>query len=113
MSETFETDIKSIYKIISNLDTKKSHGCDKIEQQMFKNAPKISTFYCYFLYKKIIKLKQIPKMLNTSKIIPIPKEENEVLPVMKIRPISVLSIVSKILEKIALEQLKKLYTSIT
>ena len=108
MSETFEIDIKSIYNIISNLDTKKSHGCDKIEQQMFKNAPKISTFYCYFLYKKIIKLKQIPKMLNTSKIIPIPKEENEVLPVMKIRPISVLSIVSKILEKIALEQLKKI-----
>merc|ERR1711991_1014764 len=96
-----------IYHIISNLNVKKSYGCDEMEQQMFKLAPKLSTVYCYFLINKIIKLKQTPVILNTSKIIPIPKEEHDITPISIIRPISVLSIVSKIIEKLALEKLKK------
>ena len=99
---------EKILEIIKKLNPKKAFGFDEIDQKMFINAPKISSLYLNCLFRKILQLNKMPNLLNTSKVIPIPKTLGDELEVNQIRPIALLSVVSKILEKLILTKLEKI-----
>ena len=96
-----------IYTQIKNLNVKKAIGYDKLEQEMFKRSIDVSKLYLSALINYCYENKKLPKLFKLGKVIPIPKEEGNVVDIEKIRPISLLSVVSKIMEKIILNRLNQ------
>ena len=74
---------------------------------MFLNAPEISALFLKCIYDKIFELNKMPDILNISKIIPIQKTNGDIIDINDIRPISLLSVVAKLLEKLFLEEMKE------
>merc|ERR1711991_499588 len=99
---------KEIKTEINNLNIKKAVGLDRMDQQMFKNSVEISTIYLTSFFNYIFRNKKIPNIFNISKIIPIPKDNDNNVKIERIRPISLLSVVSKMLERLVLNRLNKL-----
>lgn len=93
---TNENEIKTV---ISNLKSKKASGYDNISVSMIKKAQaKLATILKH-LINKSFSTGTVPDASKTAKIIPIFKSGNKEL-VTNYRPISLLPILSKIIEKI-------------
>ena len=87
-----------IYKFLTKLDQSKASGQDGISANMLKNtaasiAPSITK-----LFNESLKTGIIPSQWKKSLIVPIPKNSNTSSP-SNYRPISLLPIISKILER--------------
>ena len=99
-----QTDHEEVIKIILSLEGKKAAGPDGIRPILLKKC-------CAQLYKQIthlinlsLKTKTVPSQLKIAKVIPIYKKEDRQDP-GNYRPISLLSILNKILEKIMYKRL--------
>ncbi|EFA13335.2 putative RNA-directed DNA polymerase from transposon X-element-like Protein [Tribolium castaneum] len=96
-----------INNIISKIKASKTPGEDKIYGAMIKNLPKATLVSIYTILKTSISLQHFPKNWKNALIIPIKKpNKNHSLP-SNYRPISLLPILSKILEKLILNRLKR------
>ena len=95
---------EEIYHVLSNLDENKATGPDKIPAALLKNcASSISKSLCE-LFNKSLASDNLPDEWKLSHIIPIPKKcPND--EVTNYRPISLLSVVSKVLERCIYNQL--------
>ena len=95
---------EEIYHVLSNLDENKATGPDKIPAALLKNcASSISKSLCE-LFNKSLASGKLPDEWKLSHIIPIPKKcPND--EVTNYRPISLLSVVSKVLEQCIYNQL--------
>ena len=95
---------EEIYHVLSNLDENKATGPDKIPAALLKNcASSISKSLCE-LFNKSLASGKLPDEWKLSHIIPIPKKcPND--EVTNYRPISLLSVVSKVLERCIYNQL--------
>ena len=92
--------VKEIEEQIKILNVKKAIGYDELDQEMLKKSISISKIYLTALLNHCYHNGKIPKLFKLGKIIPIPKEEGNCIDIAKIRPISLLSVVSKIMEKL-------------
>ncbi|XP_039299150.1 uncharacterized protein LOC120354991 [Nilaparvata lugens] len=93
-----------ILKVISNLKNKKSSGFDKFNILLIKRialyiAPVLTHIFNLSFSKGVF-----PEMLKMSVVIPIFKKKNSIK-LNNIRPISLLSVFSKILEKLMINRL--------
>ena len=102
---TIAVDPSEVYKILSKLNPSKAAGPDNIHPQLLKSG-------CLALYEPTCIANLFSLCLNTSslpdewkihKIIPIPKK-GDLSDVRNYRPISLLSIVSKVLERIVFDK---------
>jgi hypothetical protein len=99
-----------VQKELCNLKVSKSTGLDGIPARFLKDAAHIIKMPITFIINMSISEGSVPCELKSAKVKPLYKKNNR-LHAENYRPISILSIVSKILEKAVYQQLEKHLTS--
>ena len=96
--------VNLVYQLLSGLSAKKATGVDKISSKIIKIAsPSISDSLTH-IFNQSITLSLFPDEWKTARVIPIYKSGKRNV-AGNYRPISVLSAISKIMEKILYDQL--------
>ena len=91
---------EEILEMITNLDASKASGPDKISVKMIKGtAPSIAPLFAQ-IFNTSIESGKVPSVWKASNIVPIPNGSNSSSNPSDYRPISLLSVVSKLLEKV-------------
>lgn len=83
----------------------KTPGDDRISYPMLKNLSESTKKHMLFLYNNVFSSNVFPQAWKTAVLIPIPKPNKDHHTVSGFRPISLLSCISKILEKIIARRL--------
>lgn len=91
---------KEVLFLIRNLNPKKSPGDDEINNILLKQLPKRAIIYLTQIIRACIKQSYFPDRFKHAKVIPIPKPGKDHSVSSSYRPISLLSSLSKLLEKI-------------
>lgn len=91
--------------IIKKLKTRKSPGDDNINNCVVKQLPKTGIIFLAFIFKACIRLSYFPDKWKIAKIVAIPKPQKDHSKPENYRPISLLSCLSKIFERILLNRL--------
>ena len=89
---------EEVYNILRTLDVSKSNGHDDISARMLKETALSMTSIVTQLFNISIKLGELPDEWKVARVSPIPKSGKSSDPT-NYRPISLLSILSKLLEK--------------
>lgn len=92
-------------KIIKKLKIKKAPGIDGVPNILIKRLPEIAIEFLKRIFNGCIDLCYFPKHLKTAKITPILKSSKDSKIASNYRPISLLSSIGKILEKILRDKL--------
>uniref|UniRef100_A0A6M2DG86 Putative rna-directed dna polymerase from mobile element jockey n=1 Tax=Xenopsylla cheopis TaxID=163159 RepID=A0A6M2DG86_XENCH len=98
---------KELLSIIKTLKIKKSPGPDRITAKMLKELPIKCIIFLTHLTNAIFKLNYWPEKLKSAEIIVILKQGKDPTNVDSYRPISILSIIAKIIEKVILQRLEE------
>ena len=96
---TIEIDRFDVYEALINLDTTKAVGCDSIHSSILKNCTTTLLESIFHLFSICLHTSSIPLDWKLHKIIPIPKK-GDLLTVSNYRLISLICILSKVLESI-------------
>ena len=94
-----------IYKELCQLNTGKSTGLDGIPARFLKDAAKVLKIPITFIINLSISSHTVPDDLKLAKVKPLFKKNDRLKP-ENYRPVSILSIVSKLLEKAIYKQLE-------
>ena len=89
---------KELIKEINCLKLKKCPGFDLISSEILKNLPKKALNFLQKLFNTSLKLNYFPSIWKVAEIIMIPKPGKSMNDVKSYRPISLLPIISKLLE---------------
>ena len=96
--------VSNVYHLLHGLSSNKAIGVDKISSKIIKiAAPAISDSLTY-IFNQAITLSLFPHEWKTARVIPLYKNGQRNLP-GNYRPISVLPVISKIMERILYDQL--------
>lgn len=104
-SHSILTTPSEIRLIIKKLKTKKSPGQDHLSNKVLKQLSKRSIIHLTKIFNACLVLGYFPQVWKTSKIIAIPKPNKNLSDPSCYRPISLLTSLSKILERILLQRL--------
>ena len=96
--------VSNVYHLLHGLSSNKATGVDKISSEIIKiAAPAISDSLTY-IFNQAITLSFFPREWKTARVIPLYKNGQRNLP-GNYRPLSVLPVISKIMERILYDQL--------
>lgn len=90
---------------IRNLNTKKSTGYDKIDAKAIQSLPNKALIFLTLIYNSILRLQHFPTQWKCAEIIMVAKPNKPENMVSSYRPISLLTIFSKIFERLFLKRL--------
>ena len=96
--------VDTISRIISGLKPKTSTGIDNISNKLLKFVKNVIFEPLSIIINQMLKLGIFPDLLKLSKVVPLYKKDDD-SNLSNYRPISLLSSISKIFEKVLLEQL--------
>ncbi|GBM39391.1 RNA-directed DNA polymerase from mobile element jockey [Araneus ventricosus] len=99
--------LSEIVEFIKNTKIKKAPGIDGVTNKMLKNLPLIILLKLANLFNYMLKLKYFPNCWKTARILPILKPGKDPTKPVSYRPISLLSTLSKLGEKIILTESSK------
>ena len=91
--------VHEVGKLISKMDEKKSVGLDSVNVQLLKLSLPYTVEPLTYIYNLCIQKDTFPSGFKTAKVIPIPKTKDMSNSPSDYRPISILSILSKPLER--------------
>lgn len=91
---------KETQKEINRLNPKKAPGMDQITPMMVKQLPKKGILFLTYIFNAILRLKYWPKQLKAAEIILIPKAGKDLTEPSSYRPISLLSVLAKLYERL-------------
>ena len=102
---------ENVFKILQSLNFIKATGLDKVPPRFLKDGAKFITapLTYYYIINLSISQGKIPSELKSAKITHIYKKQNKP-EAGNYRPISILSAVSKLFEKVVYDQLNKYLT---
>ena len=89
-----------VNNLIKKLPKRKAPGLDKITPEKLRNLPRKSIVQIYYILKACIHQAYFPEVWKIAKVHPVPKPGKPKNNINSYRPISLLSTLSKILEKI-------------
>jgi len=92
-------------RVIKQLSPTKALGPDHISAQMIQELPPSGQKFLLQLYNAMLRLEYWPTKFKQARVIMILKPGKQPIEVSSYRPISLLSIISKILEKLLLHRL--------
>ena len=95
-----------VWAKIKKINTKKSSGPDNITGQQIKNLTKPISKFITAIFNTCIRLNYFPSAWKQAKIIMLPKPNKSTLEPNNYRPISLLSQLSKIFERLILDRLQ-------
>lgn len=98
--------INDIRSEVRNLKNNTAPGYDQIQTQLVKNLPDTALFVLLIIINSCLLLSYFPPKWKHSKMIAIKKPDKPGSQPSSYRPISLLSVLSKILERIVLNQIK-------
>jgi hypothetical protein len=101
------TDRDEIEELTSRLKNQKAPGPDKISNRLIKNLPNRGHTHLAFIINCCLRLNYFPSAWKNASVIPIPKPNKIGSDPASYRPISLLSAVSKILERVILRRLQE------
>ena len=87
----------------------KSTGCDNISSFFIKKIPRIAAVAITHLFNRIIEIGKFPLILKQAKVIPVLKPGKDYTRMESYHPISNLSTVNKVIERLLKEQLEKYF----
>ena len=99
------TSLDEILSIVRNLRNPKAPGQDNVNNILIKNLPPKGFEYIKFIINSCLKFNHFPKVWKHAKVIPIPKPGKPANELSSYRPISLLSSISKILERVLLNRI--------
>jgi hypothetical protein len=102
------TTLSEIFSIIKSLKINKSPGHDQISNKMVKNFPAKTIIQLSHIYNATLRLSYFPLTWKSAIIIPILKSSKPPDKADSYRPISLLPVLRKMLEKILLKRLFKI-----
>ena len=88
-----------MYQLLTALDTQKASGADGISAKMLKATAQSITPSLTMLFNKSIIRGEVPQKWNITSVVSISKPGKDPSVPYNYRPISLLSVVSKILER--------------
>lgn len=94
--------------LINDLNVSKSKGPDNISPKVVKNNALVFSFILSEIFNLIISNGKYPECLKTSKVIPVFKSGDSSQP-SNYRPISILSILNKIIEKMLVKRFTEFF----
>ena len=97
--------LKEIESSIASIKLKKSPGKDRITPNMLKKLPTPAVKLLLFIFNSILRVGYFPSVWKESEIVMIPKPGKDPTQVKSYRPISLLSILSKLFETTLLRKL--------
>lgn len=98
------TNPKEISSITHKSKNKKASGEDRIDNILLKNLSKKAIIQLMYIINASFKLNYYPEQFKTALVVPIPKSNKPRNEISSYRPISLLSNISKIIEKIILKR---------
>ena len=98
------TDIEEVKKLIKDIDTSKSSAIENIDSRVIKDAFEALPHYLTKIFNLSLNRGLVPEIWKTATVIPIKKEGNSP-DVNNLRPISLLPVQIKMLEKIVHKRL--------
>ena len=101
-----EFTLKELKSALSSVDRRKAAGPDKIHPRMLKKLGPSALAYLLDLFNNVWKTSQVPQMWRTADIRPIPKKGKELRDVGSFRPISLTSVVGKLMERMVCTRLR-------
>lgn len=93
-------------EIKTNLKAKKAPGYDLITGEVLKQLPRKGVVMLTYLFNAVLRLRHVPGAWKVAEVIMLPKPGKPPNEVKSYRPISLLPIISKILEKVILKRMK-------
>ena len=106
-NEIVYPDIEKIHECVKKLKNSKSPGIDKIHNKLLKNLPERGIKYIHFIICLCLKLSYFPDKWKLAKVVAIHKPGKDPTKPISYRPISLLSSISKLLEKVYLLQINR------
>ena len=106
------TDVSKVKKIINNLTSKTSSGDDEVSSIFLKNE-KVSNIFLpslTILINQSLHTGIFPDRLKLAKVIPLYKDKGDDYDFENYRPISLLSVLSKIFERVVFDQIYDYFT---
>jgi hypothetical protein len=104
-------DVQEVLKLLKNLDIRKAVGCDKVSARLLREGAETIVPHLAFLCQLSLKYGKVFELMKIAKITPIFKADDPNLP-SNYRPVSVLSVLSKILERIVHTRLSEFFITI-
>jgi hypothetical protein len=95
-------------EIDNNINSKKAPGIDEISPGVLKELSRKGIVFLTYIFNACLRLEHVPFCFKTAQIIMIKKPDKPANEVTSYRPISLLSAISKLFEKLLLKRLKPL-----
>lgn len=107
IDDNIQINLIELQSVVNNFSNNKAPGIDEITADIIKNLPLNITCKLLSLYNGLIRIKYLPKIWKIGKVIPIPKPgSNKNKSAKDFRPITLLSLLSKIFEKILINRIE-------
>lgn len=97
---------KEIHNILRSLKVRKSPGDDYVTNKILKQIPKRAVVFLTTVFNACMKFSYFPANWKIARVVAIPKPNKSLTSAASYRPISLLSSVSKLLERVLLKRIR-------
>lgn len=105
--ESERTNPSELRTLIRKLPNNKAAGHDNIDNKIIKNLTTKAIVQLMYIINAILKIGYFPKIWKLAVVIPIPKPNKDLANPINYRPISLLTSLSKVAEKVILDRINR------